>query len=193
MTRSRKNPSASGIRTRDLPLSRRTPHPLGQRGGFRGGLSSIGVEPFSPTHTLSGKTGIDKHRDEPSNTPQITIYSAYLSQFCNKDVKLRESRALKANKSFVKTKHFNFFSAFFLSLFQPVSFLRPVCCCCYCCCCCCCFCCCCCCCCFFIFCRCCCCCLWGYFSEILFHFFGSSKCKLPQPSLSMTLEILCAV
>ena len=33
MTRPRKNPGASGIRTRDLPLSRRTPQPLGQRGG----------------------------------------------------------------------------------------------------------------------------------------------------------------
>ena len=33
MTRPRKNPGASGIRTRDLPLSRRTPYPLGQRGG----------------------------------------------------------------------------------------------------------------------------------------------------------------
>ena len=33
MTRPRKNPGASGIRTRDLPLSRRTPKPLGQRGG----------------------------------------------------------------------------------------------------------------------------------------------------------------
>ena len=32
MTRPRKNPVASGIRTRDLPLSRRTPEPLGQRG-----------------------------------------------------------------------------------------------------------------------------------------------------------------
>ena len=32
MTRPRKNPGASGIRTRDLPLSRRTPEPLGQRG-----------------------------------------------------------------------------------------------------------------------------------------------------------------
>ena len=30
----RKNPVASGIRTPDLPLSRRTPEPLGQRGGF---------------------------------------------------------------------------------------------------------------------------------------------------------------
>ena len=29
----RKNPVASGIRTRDLPLPRRTPYPLGQRGG----------------------------------------------------------------------------------------------------------------------------------------------------------------
>ena len=35
MTRPRKNPGASGIRTRDLPLSRRTPLPLGQRGGDR--------------------------------------------------------------------------------------------------------------------------------------------------------------
>ena len=33
MTRPRKNPGASGIQTWDLPLSRRTPHPLGQRGG----------------------------------------------------------------------------------------------------------------------------------------------------------------
>ena len=33
MTRPRKNLGASGIRTRDLPLSRRTPQPLGQRGG----------------------------------------------------------------------------------------------------------------------------------------------------------------
>ena len=33
MIRPRKNPGASGIRTRDLPLSRRTPQPLGQRGG----------------------------------------------------------------------------------------------------------------------------------------------------------------
>ena len=33
MTRPRKNPGASGIRTRDLPLSRRTPYSLGQRGG----------------------------------------------------------------------------------------------------------------------------------------------------------------
>ena len=36
MTRPRKNPGASGIRTRDLPLSRRTPQPLGQRGGVCG-------------------------------------------------------------------------------------------------------------------------------------------------------------
>ena len=35
MTRPRKNPGTSGIRTRDLPLSRRTPWPLGQRGGAR--------------------------------------------------------------------------------------------------------------------------------------------------------------
>ena len=33
MTRPRKHPGASGIRTRDLPLSNRTPQPLGQRGG----------------------------------------------------------------------------------------------------------------------------------------------------------------
>ena len=33
MTRPRKNPGAGGIQTRDLPLSRRTPLPLGQRGG----------------------------------------------------------------------------------------------------------------------------------------------------------------
>ena len=33
VTRPRKNPSASGIRTRALPLSRQTPLPLGQRGG----------------------------------------------------------------------------------------------------------------------------------------------------------------
>ena len=33
MTRPRKNTAASGIRTRDLPLSRRQPQPLGQRGG----------------------------------------------------------------------------------------------------------------------------------------------------------------
>ena len=33
MTRPRKIPGASGIRTRDLPLSRRTPELLGQRGG----------------------------------------------------------------------------------------------------------------------------------------------------------------
>ena len=33
MTLPRKNPGASGIRTPDLPLSRRTPEPLGQRGG----------------------------------------------------------------------------------------------------------------------------------------------------------------
>ena len=32
MTRPKKNPGASGIRTRDLPLLRRTPEPLGQRG-----------------------------------------------------------------------------------------------------------------------------------------------------------------
>ena len=30
MTRPRKNPGASGIPTRDLPFSRRTPYPLGQ-------------------------------------------------------------------------------------------------------------------------------------------------------------------
>ena len=35
MTPPRKNPGARGIRTRDLPLSRRTPSPLGQRGGTR--------------------------------------------------------------------------------------------------------------------------------------------------------------
>ena len=35
MTGPRKNPGASGIRTRDLPLSRRTPKPLGQRGGLK--------------------------------------------------------------------------------------------------------------------------------------------------------------
>ena len=34
MTRPRKNPGASGIRTRDLPLSRQTPYPQGQRGGI---------------------------------------------------------------------------------------------------------------------------------------------------------------
>ena len=35
MTRPRKkNPGVSGIRTRDLPLSRRTPQLLGQRGGY---------------------------------------------------------------------------------------------------------------------------------------------------------------
>ena len=33
MTRPRKNPVASGIQTRDFPLWRRTPKPLGQRGG----------------------------------------------------------------------------------------------------------------------------------------------------------------
>ena len=33
MTRPRNNPGASGIRTRDLPLWRRTPQPLAQRGG----------------------------------------------------------------------------------------------------------------------------------------------------------------
>ena len=32
MTRPRKNPAASGNRTQDLPLSRRTPKPLGQQG-----------------------------------------------------------------------------------------------------------------------------------------------------------------
>ena len=35
MTRPRKNLGASGIRTRDLPLWRWTPKPLGQRGGLR--------------------------------------------------------------------------------------------------------------------------------------------------------------
>ena len=34
MTRPRKNPCASRIRTPDLPLPRRTPKPLGQRGGL---------------------------------------------------------------------------------------------------------------------------------------------------------------
>ena len=34
MTRPRRNPGESGIRTRDLPLSRRTPKPLVQRGGL---------------------------------------------------------------------------------------------------------------------------------------------------------------
>ena len=34
MTRPGKNPAASGIRTPDLPLPRRTPLPLGQRGGL---------------------------------------------------------------------------------------------------------------------------------------------------------------
>ena len=34
MTRPRKNPGASGIRTWDLSLSRQTPQPLGQRGGL---------------------------------------------------------------------------------------------------------------------------------------------------------------
>ena len=34
MTRPPKNPGASGIRTRDLPLSIRTPWPLGERGGY---------------------------------------------------------------------------------------------------------------------------------------------------------------
>ena len=38
MTRPRKNPVASGNRTRDLPLSRRTPKPLGQRGGRVSGV-----------------------------------------------------------------------------------------------------------------------------------------------------------
>ena len=37
MTRPPKNPSASGIQTRDLPLLRRTPWPLWQRGGQVGG------------------------------------------------------------------------------------------------------------------------------------------------------------
>ena len=37
MTRPRKNPRASGIRTRDLPLSRRTSYPQGQRGGHISG------------------------------------------------------------------------------------------------------------------------------------------------------------
>ena len=36
-----KNPGAYGIRTRDLPLSRRTPWPLGQRGGGDGGNQSV--------------------------------------------------------------------------------------------------------------------------------------------------------
>ena len=35
VTRPGKNPGASGIRTRDLALSRRTPKPLGQRGGYK--------------------------------------------------------------------------------------------------------------------------------------------------------------
>ena len=39
MTRPWKNLTASGIRTRDLPLSRRMPYPLGQRGGHRRGPS----------------------------------------------------------------------------------------------------------------------------------------------------------
>ena len=37
MTRPRQNLGASEIRTRDLPISRRTPLPLGQRGGDGGG------------------------------------------------------------------------------------------------------------------------------------------------------------
>ena len=41
MTRPRKNPDTSGIRTQDLPLSRRTPKPLGQRGGAADGEQSL--------------------------------------------------------------------------------------------------------------------------------------------------------
>ena len=40
MVRPRKNPGASGIQTRDLLLSRRTPQPLGQRGGL-GEIASL--------------------------------------------------------------------------------------------------------------------------------------------------------
>ena len=41
MTRPGKNPVASGIRTPDLSLSRRTPLPLGQRGGTRSGTGRV--------------------------------------------------------------------------------------------------------------------------------------------------------
>ena len=46
MTRPRKNRGASGIRTRDLPLSRRTLYPLGQRGGgIEGSYVFLSVSP----------------------------------------------------------------------------------------------------------------------------------------------------
>ena len=41
MTRPWNNPGASGIRTWDLPLSRRTPEPLGQRGGRSDGIGAL--------------------------------------------------------------------------------------------------------------------------------------------------------
>ena len=55
MTRPRKNLGASGIRTGDLPLSRRTPQPLGQRGGrlsaFLSGLQDGVTRALQPPHT----------------------------------------------------------------------------------------------------------------------------------------------
>ena len=58
MTRPRKNPGASGIWTRDLPLSERTLQPLGQRGGPRvadlGSVPALTVELLSRSSHTSG-------------------------------------------------------------------------------------------------------------------------------------------
>ena len=59
MTRPRKNPGASGIRTRDLPLSRRTPSPLGQRGGRWRGRNSSGGSVLGPMSCVMQRRGFD--------------------------------------------------------------------------------------------------------------------------------------
>ena len=53
MTRPRKNPGASGIRTRDLPLPRRTPEPLGQRGGGRWPNRVLKARSSNPVESLT--------------------------------------------------------------------------------------------------------------------------------------------
>ena len=54
--RPRKDPGSSGIRTRDLPLSRWTPLPLGQRGVSTGGVRcpASGSEPDTFSSLASG-------------------------------------------------------------------------------------------------------------------------------------------
>ena len=55
MTQSRKNPGASRIRTQDLPLSRQTSYPLGQRGGLTEGYDEMGKRVGRPSSSSSGK------------------------------------------------------------------------------------------------------------------------------------------